>query len=98
MELGSKDIITFNNEFLQRAAWYKKFQQKSDELFSSSGKPGPGFAQFPKMREEMKLSFICVQTQSSQLSGEATRKAGKASAMREGLLGKIVHQFVRGYN
>lgn len=33
-----------------------------------------------------------------RLSGEATRKAQKASAMREGLLGKRVHHFVRGHN
>lgn len=52
LELGYKDAITFNNEFLQRAAWWKELQQKSDELFSSSGKPDPGFSQFQKMREK----------------------------------------------
>lgn len=60
LQLGSKEVIMFNNEFLQRAAWWKELQQKSDDLFSSSGKSGPSFAQFPKMREKMKSYLLFV--------------------------------------
>lgn len=97
LELGSKKVITFNNGFLQRAAWWKELQQKSDELFSSSGKLFPGLAQFPKMREKMKSYLLFVfRLKVVRLSGEATKKAGKASAMREGLLGNIVYHLLEG--
>lgn len=68
---------------------------KSDELFSSPGKPFPGLVQFPKMKSYLLFAF---RLKAVRLSGEATRKAQKASAMREGLLGKIVHHFVRGHS
>lgn len=67
---------------------------------SSSGKPVPGFAQFPKIREKMKSYLLFVfRLKNGQLSVEAMGKAQKARAMREGLLGRtVVHHFVRGQN